>query len=290
MSHIQIQNLSYKYPLGKNNVLQNINLEIEKGKLYTIVGENGSGKTTLCNILRGFIPWFHKGELDGSVIIDGKDLLEYELEDLALKVGYVFQNPFTQISGIKETVFEEIAYGLENLGVESIEIEQRVNDVMNLLGIQYLKDKHPMNLSGGQKQRVVFASIIVMEPDILVIDEPTSQLDPQGTEEIFNIINIMKKKGKTIILVEHKMELIAEYSDYVLVLKDGELVISGKTEIVLTDERLLTYLGSLPQYARLGIEMIKNDLLIEKIPITERESIEIIMKCILQENKVTEVS
>ncbi|MFD1781593.1 energy-coupling factor ABC transporter ATP-binding protein [Fredinandcohnia salidurans] len=290
MSHIQIQNLSYKYPLGKNNVLQNINLEIENGKLYTIVGENGSGKTTLCNILRGFIPWFHKGELDGSVIIDGKDLLEYELEDLALKVGYVFQNPFTQISGIKETVFEEIAYGLENLGVESIEIEQRVNDVMNLLGIQYLKDKHPMNLSGGQKQRVVFASIIVMEPDILVIDEPTSQLDPQGTEEIFNIINIMKQKGKTIILVEHKMELIAEYSDYVLVLKDGELVISGKTEIVLTDERLLTYLGSLPQYARLGIEMIKNDLLIEKIPITERESIEIIMKCILQENKVTEVS
>ncbi|MFF2447416.1 energy-coupling factor ABC transporter ATP-binding protein [Neobacillus sp. NPDC058068] len=287
MSYISIKDLSYQYPIGKKQALKTINLEIEKGKLYTIIGENGSGKTTFCHILRGFIPYFHKGELKGTVSIDGKDLFDYEIEELAIKVGYVFQNPFTQISGIKDTVFEEIAYGLENLGVEREEITARVNEVMDLLGIQYLREKHPIHLSGGQKQRVVFASIIVMEPDILVIDEPTSQLDPHGTEEIFKIINIMKQKGKTIILVEHKMELIAEFSDFVMVLQDGNLVMQGKTEEILTDERLLSYVGALPQYALLGLEMIKHNLSIKKIPITERQSEEIINNWLRQKNLVS---
>src|SRR5699024_10259706 len=118
--------------------------------------------------------------------------------EIAQKIGFVFQNPFTQISGVKDTVFEEIAYGLENLGVEREEIRKRVENIIELLGIEYLQHNNPNDLSGGQKQRIAFASIIVMEPEILVIDEPTSQLDPQGTEEIFKIIEIMKKRGKTI--------------------------------------------------------------------------------------------
>src|SRR5690606_1732280 len=154
---------------------------IEKGYLYAVIGKNGSGKTTLCNLIRGFIPHFHKGELEGDFLIEGKDVREWDLGELAKKIGFIFQNPFTQISGVKDTVFEEIAYGLENLGVEVEEIKRRVKKISKLLGIEELEDKNPFELSGGQKQRVAFASVIVMEPDILVIDEPTSQLDPKGT-------------------------------------------------------------------------------------------------------------
>ncbi|WP_408011299.1 energy-coupling factor ABC transporter ATP-binding protein [Pseudalkalibacillus sp. A8] len=273
MDIVKIKDLTYKYPIGDENVLKDVNLTIEKGKLYALVGSNGSGKTTLCNVIRGFIPHFHHGELKGEVLIYDKDIREYELGELALKIGFVFQNPYTQISGVKDTVFEEIAYGLENLGVEVETIRQKVAEVIQLLGIEYLQDKNPQELSGGQKQRVALASIIVMEPDILVIDEPTSQLDPQGTEEVFKIIEIMKQKGKTIILVEHKIELIAEYADHVVLLQDGEIVTQGKTKDILSDERAMNYGVPLPQYAILGIEMKKKGINLQQIPLTENESV-----------------
>lgn len=276
MSYISIRNLTYKYPTSNKNVLKDVNLEIEKGKLYTLIGSNGAGKTTLCNALRGYVPHFYKGDLHGELLIEGKDIREWEMGELAKWIGFVFQNPFTQISGIKDTVFEEIAYGLENLGVEVSTIREKVEWVIDLLNIQDLKDKNPNELSGGQKQRVAFASIIVMEPNILVIDEPTSQLDPDGTEEIFKIIETMKQRGKTIILVEHKIELIAEYSDYIVLLQDGEVKMQGTTEEILSDNRVLDYGGALPQYSLLGLELKKTLNDIQRIPITEDESIALI--------------
>lgn len=207
--------------------------------------------------------------------------------ELAQKIGYVFQNPFTQISGVKDTVFEEIAYGLENLGVEVEEIKQRVHDVIELLGIGYLREKNPNELSGGQKQRVALASIIVMDPDILVIDEPTSQLDPQGTEEIFKIIELMKLKGQTIILAEHKIELIAEKAEQVIVFKDGEVVMQGPTEEILTDEQVLEHGAALPQYALLGLEMRKRNWGIDRIPLTEKQAIETVRAVMEQQEART---
>ncbi|MGJ9460027.1 energy-coupling factor ABC transporter ATP-binding protein [Oceanobacillus sp. CF4.6] len=282
MSGIKIRNLSYQYPTGSDEVLHHINLDIESGKLYALVGINGGGKTTLCNVIRGFIPHFHKGDLSGEVLIDGKDIRTWDPSELAQKVGFVFQNPFTQISGVKETVFNEIAFGLENLGVEVSIIKEKVQDIIKLFGIEYMQHKNPNELSGGQKQRVALASILVMEPDILVIDEPTSQLDPQGTEEIFKAIDIMKKKGKTIILVEHKMELIAEYADFVIVLQDGQIMKQGRTEEVLSDENAEQYGMELTQYTQLNIEMRKHNMNTDRIPITEKDSIETIKKFILQ--------
>lgn len=280
MSGIKIRNLSYRYPTGKEDVLRNINLDIESGKFYALVGVNGGGKTTLCNVFRGFIPHFHKGDLRGDVLLDGKDIREWDSGDIAQKVGFVFQNPFTQISGVKETVFDEIAYGLENLGVEISMIKQRVHEVIRLLGIEYIQNKHPNQLSGGQKQRVALASIIVMEPDIIIFDEPTSQLDPQGTEEVFEAIEIMKKKGKTIILVEHKIELIAEYADYIIVLKDGQVMKQGRTEDVLANEETQAYGVALTQYSQLDIEMRKHNMYTERIPITEEDSIKVMKQWI----------
>jgi energy-coupling factor transport system ATP-binding protein len=275
MSGIEIRNLSYQYPTGSDKVLYDLNLTIESGKFYALAGVNGGGKTTLCNVIRGFIPHFFKGERTGEVLIDGKDVQDWDPSDLAQKVGFVFQNPFTQISGVKETVFDEIAFGLENLGVEVDVIRQKVQDIIQLLGIEYIQNKNPNELSGGQKQRVALASIIVMEPDILIFDEPTSQLDPQGTEEIFRVIDIMKKKGKTIILVEHKIELIAEYADYVIVLQDGHIKKQGSTEEVLAEEETQDYGLGLTQYTLLDLQMRKQNMHTERIPITEGDSVQV---------------
>lgn len=273
MKQIEMIDLSYRYPTSKEDVLRQVNLDIEKGCVYALIGTNGSGKTTLCNVMRGFIPHFYNGDLRGKVLVEGKDIREWALGDLAQKVGFVFENPFTQISGVKDTVFEEVAFGLENLGVEVREIKQKVKHTLQLLGIEELQDHKPQELSGGQKQRVAIASILAMEPDILVIDEPTSQLDPLGTEAVFKIIELMKKRGMTIILVEHKMELIAEYADYVFLMQDGRIVMQGDAATVFSDKRVLQFGVTLPQYALLGIEMNEKGMLLPRIPITEREAV-----------------
>ncbi|MCV4235098.1 energy-coupling factor ABC transporter ATP-binding protein [Virgibacillus sp. LDC1] len=274
MSIITIKNLSYQYPISETDALKNVNVTIERGKLYALIGANGGGKTTLCNVIRGFIPHFYKGDLRGEVLIEGKDIREWEMGELSQKIGYVFQNPFTQISGVKDNVFEEIAFGLENLGMEPGLIREKVDQVIHMLEIDYLRDKNPFELSGGQKQRVALASIIVMEPDVLVIDEPTSQLDPKGTEEVFKIIELMKKKGKTIILVEHKIELIAEYADNVILLSEGEVAMQGSSQKILTDERALAFGAALPQYSLFGLDMRKRGMDLGSIPLTEKEALE----------------
>ncbi|MBS5667648.1 MAG: ABC transporter ATP-binding protein [Firmicutes bacterium] len=272
---MECKNVTYTYPLADEPSIRNVSLNIEEGKFYGIVGENGSGKTTLCAILRGFAPSFYQGDIQGEVLVYGKPIGEYGGE-LATKIGYVFQNPFTQISGVKETVFEEVAYGLENFGVPVEEIVERVEAIMKLTHIDSLAEKNPLELSGGQMQRVALASVLVLEPDILIIDEPTSQLDPQGTESVFEIIKMMKDKKKTIILVEHKIDLIAEYADEVLVLRGGKLIAGGDKAQVLSDISLMEQGVQLPQMAILGSRLKEKGFPISEIPVTEKRAVEII--------------
>ena len=279
MGYLKLENVNYKYPLEEKNTLQNINIEIKKSEFWAVIGKNGSGKTTLCNILRRFVPDFYKGELTGKITLEGKELKDYSQKEIVQKIGFVFQNPFTQISGVKNTVFEEIAYGLENLGIERETIISEVEKILKLLEIEKLRDKNPYNLSGGQKQRVALASIIAMNPDILVIDEPTSQLDPKGTEDIFKIINLMANEGKTIILVEHKLELIAEYAENILVLDEGEIILSGKAEEVLNNKILLEKEIGMTQYSMLAYELEKSGKVeFEEIPITKEKRVELLKK------------
>lgn len=272
---MECKNVTYTYPLADEPSIRNVSLNIEEGKFYGIVGENGSGKTTLCAILRGFAPSFYQGDIQGEVLVYGKPIGEYGGE-LATKIGYVFQNPFTQISGVKETVFEEVAYGLENFGVPVEEIVERVEAIMKLTHIDSLAEKNPLELSGGQMQRVALVSVLVLEPDILIIDEPTSQLDPQGTESVFEIIKMMKDKKKTIILVEHKIDLIAEYADEVLVLRGGKLIAGGDKAQVLSDISLMEQGVQLPQMAILGSRLKEKGFPISEIPVTEKRAVEII--------------
>ena len=279
MGYLKLENVNYKYPLEEKNTLQNINIEIKKGEFWAVIGKNGSGKTTLCNILRRFVPDFYKGELTGKITLEGKELKDYSQKEIVQKIGFVFQNPFTQISGVKNTVFEEIAYGLENLGIERETIISEVEKILKLLEIEKLRNKNPYNLSGGQKQRVALASIIAMNPDILVIDEPTSQLDPKGTEDIFKIINLMANEGKTIILVEHKLELIAEYAENILVLDEGEIILSGKANEVLNNKILLEKEIGMTQYSILAYELEKvRKIELEEIPITKEKTVELLKK------------
>ena len=279
MDYLKLENVNYKYPLEEKNTLQNINIEIKKGEFWAVIGKNGSGKTTLCNILRRFVPDFYKGELTGKITLEGKELKDYSQKEIVQKIGFVFQNPFTQISGVKNTVFEEIAYGLENLGIEREIIISEVEKILKLLEIERLRDKNPYNLSGGQKQRVALASIIAMNPDVLVIDEPTSQLDPKGTEDIFKIINLMANEGKTIILVEHKLELIAEYAENILVLDEGEIILNGKAEEVLNNKILLEKEIGMTQYSMLAYELEKaGKVEFEEIPITKEKILELLKK------------
>ena len=279
MGYFKIENVNYKYPLEEKQALKNINIEIKKGEFWAVIGKNGSGKTTFCNMLRRFVPDFYKGELTGKITLEDKELKDYSQKELVQKIGFVFQNPFTQISGVKDTVFEEIAYGLENLGLDKEEIISRVEKILKLLEIEKLRDRNPYDLSGGQKQRVALASIIAMDPDILVIDEPTSQLDPKGTEDIFKIINLMANEGKTIILVEHKLELIAEYAQNILVLDEGEIILSGKAEEVLNNKILLEKEIGMTQYSILAYELEKaRKVELEEIPITKEKTVELLKK------------
>lgn len=276
MCYFKLEDVSYKYPLEDREILKNINLDIKKGEFWAVIGKNGSGKTTLCNVLRRFVPDFYKGELKGKITLEGKELKDYSAKEIVQKVGFVFQNPFTQISGVKETVFEEIAFGLENLALDAEYIRKRVEETLKLLRIEELRDKNPYELSGGQGQKVALASIIAMDPEIMVIDEPTSQLDPKGTEEIFEIIDILKKEGKTIILVEHKLELIAEYAEKVMVLDEGKMILSGNTEDVLKNKILMEKEIGIPQYTALAYRLMdEGKVQFEEIPITKEKAVEV---------------
>lgn len=224
MKKIVVENLKYKYPLTDELALKGISFEVEKGEFIGIIGKNSAGKSTLCQALVGLVPHFYKGGYGGKVFVDGLEVGKSEISDIAVKVGIVFQNPFTQVTGSKLTVYEEIAFGLENMGIPRDEMKKRIDDSLKLLDIYKFKDRNPFDLSGGQMQRMAIASIIAMKPEIIVLDEPTSQLDPQGSEEVFKSIQSLSKEGMTVIMVEHKIEKIAKYSDRVLLLDNGEIV------------------------------------------------------------------
>lgn len=238
MAIVNLQNVTYKYPLTNSPVLNNINLKVADGEFVAIVGPNGAGKSTLCYTIAGFVPHFFKGEMTGTVEVLGMESQNSALHEWVLNVGLTFQNPFNQISGAKYTVFEEIAFGLENIGIPRDEMMTRVKDAMKLTGISDLADRSPYSLSGGQQQRVALTSILVMQPKVLVLDEPTSQMDPIGTREVFVAIQKMAEQGMTVILVEHKVEWIANFVDRVIALKDGQVLLEGTPDEVLTSRLL----------------------------------------------------
>ena len=255
MALIEIDDVSFRYVTAKRKSLRNISYTFDEGQVYAVIGPNGAGKTSLCNLVRGFIPQFYDGPFHGDVRLRGRSITERNIGEIGVDIGLVFQNPFTQITGVRESVFDEIAYSLENLGVDPREIVERTDAIIERLGITALRDRKPYELSGGERQRVAIASIMVMEPDVMILDEPTSQLDPQSTEDIFSIIATLKEAGTTLILVEHKIDLIAEFADQVLVLDDGRLVLSGTPGEVFGDPLCADHNVPIPTVTRIALEL-----------------------------------
>jgi energy-coupling factor transport system ATP-binding protein len=237
---ITLNNVSYSYPGTATPALRNISLTIPDGQFLGVIGENGAGKSTLAYTITGFIPHFYHGRLDGEVVVEGKHTQTTPINELVLNSGLVFQNPFNQISGTKFTVREEIAFGLENLGVARPEMIERTSAVMNLLGIEDLAERSPLALSGGQMQRVVIASVLAMQPRVLILDEPTSQLDPIGSREVFAAIRALTENGRmTVVMIEHKLEWLSVFADRMIALSAGSIVADGLPAEVLTDKKLL---------------------------------------------------
>jgi len=277
---IQIKDVSYRYPTAEVRegstrglwALSHIDLDIEDGELVVILGRNGSGKSTLCMLMNGLIPHFFKGQLKGAVIVNNKNTAEVEVADMVKDIGVVFQNPFDQLTGAANTVFDEVAIGPENLGLSREESLERIKRALDEAGITELADRAPYQLSGGQQQRVAVASILAMRPSIMVMDEPTSQLDPVGTDEVFEVIDRLHREGMTIILAEHKVDAIAGLADRVVVLKDGRIELMGKPKDVLTNPALAS-LGVLPpRCTELAIRLAKENIWVGDYPLSIKEA------------------
>lgn len=238
MLALEISHLTFTHTTATKPSLKDISFSAQSGELVAVVGANNSGKSTLCYALSGVIPNFYHGSFDGSVVIETMNTTEHTISELAQKVGLVIQNPANQLSGVRYTVFEEIAFGLENQGVNRSEIIKRVRTVLTETGLSDLSDRSPYQLSGGQQQKLALASVLAMSPSILILDEPTTFLDPNGGRKVFDILQELKNQGKTIIITEQRLEWVAEYADRVLVLVNGELVLSGRPEEVLVNKKI----------------------------------------------------
>jgi energy-coupling factor transporter ATP-binding protein EcfA2 len=234
---ITLAGVRYSYPDTDDEVLKGVDLTVDAGQVVGVVGASGAGKTTLAKTIAGFIPHSEGGDLSGKVEVDGIQVPSSTLTQVVSRVGMVTQNPFNQISGAKYTVREEIAFGLENTGVPREQMFERVAAVAELLGISELLERSPYALSGGQMQLVAIASMMVMQPRVLVMDEPTSQLDPSGSRLVFDIMHNLSDGGTAVIVFEHKLELLREDADVLHVLAGGVIARSGTPREVLADPR-----------------------------------------------------
>ncbi len=248
---IVFEDFSYRYPGARERdlALDRVSFTIESSEFIGIVGESGAGKSTLAQAMVGLVPHFYRGAVGGRVVVDGVDTREASVAELAQRVGLVFQNPFTQVSGAKLTVYEEVALGLENLGVPRDEMRRRVDRVLETMRISHLAKRQPFALSGGELQRLAIACIMALEPRTVVLDEPTSQLDPSGSAEVFEAVATLRRQGVTIVMVEQKVEKLAAYATKVLLLSRGRVVAYASPGEVFSRDDLERYGVRRPLYA-----------------------------------------
>ena len=273
---LEVKDLKFKYRDAKKRVLNGLNFQVKKGEFLCIIGQNGSGKATLCNALVGLIPYYFAGKLKGQVLVDGIDTQESTIAELSSKIGLVFQNPFNQLSYTAGSVAEELAYGLGNKGVPREKMVKKVEYVAKLMRIDHIIHKNPLELSGGQVQRVAFGSTFIMEPGILVLDECTTQLDPLGSEEIFDIVKELNKNGVTVIMVDHDMERVARCADRILVLDSGEQVALDTPQNIFGNPDVMAHHIGAPDYVAITRELKERGLYDGPVKVIEEDTIELV--------------
>ncbi|NOQ33824.1 MAG: ATP-binding cassette domain-containing protein [Methanosarcinales archaeon] len=255
---IDIQNLSYTYPNMSEPTLSGIDLHIDDGEFVLLLGASGSGKSTLIQCLNGLVPKVTGGNLEGEIIINGKDVRNYKVHQLASDVGIIFQNPDTQLFSL--TVGKDVAFGPENLGMPKEEILGRIDRAMRIVGMEDMRDRFVFTLSGGEKQRVAIAGTLAMEPHVMVLDEPTSDLDPVGTCEVLSLVKrLNQEKDMTIILIEHKIDEVVHLADRVVVMDRGKIIMDDTPDEVFNDghDRLKSIGIALPQLSEI-VHAMKN--------------------------------
>lgn len=235
MNPYRASNFSFTYKKGEKRALENINLEIKEGEFVGIIGKTGAGKTTLTLTMNGIIPHFLKGGLEGSLFVFGRDLRTHRVNDFFQDVGIVFQDFETQV--FSSSVEREILFGLENLGIEREEMKARIEFFSKKMGIHHLLKRNPLFLSGGEKQRLVVSAILAMKPSLLVFDEPTTDMDPEGREELYSLYKELKG-DKTIVVIDHDFERLF-FADRIIFLDRGRIIASGKPEEIFLNFELL---------------------------------------------------
>jgi energy-coupling factor transporter ATP-binding protein EcfA2 len=235
---LELRGVSYRYPGYARQVLADISLTIASGEIVGLVGRNESGKSTLCLVAAGLAPVSVGGVLAGEVLIDGTATVGLRPFELASRVGLVFQNPNTQRSGVTATVFEEVALGPVNLGLPVAETVERTRSALRTLRIEALADRDPSRLSGGQAQLVAIAAILAMRPPHLVLDEPTAQLDPEGTRLVGEALQALAGTGSALLIAEHKTDLLDRLCSRVVALDGGRVAMDGRAATVLADPAL----------------------------------------------------
>jgi energy-coupling factor transport system ATP-binding protein len=232
-SAIEVSHFTYRYPTAPAPVLVDVSLSVPTGGFLGILGADGAGKSTLALAMRGLLSGFYHGEVSGEVLIEGIPTSAYDVARLAGTVGLVLQNPSHQLSGVASTVFDEVAFGPENLGVEAGEIRRAVDEALAVTHLSSLAERNPLTLSGGQQQRLALASALALRPRILVLDEPTAQIDPSSSTQLLKVIGDLRSGGVTVVMVEHDTALVARFATQVVVLDAGRVVAQGEPGEVL---------------------------------------------------------
>lgn len=271
---IEIKDYSWQYLNTQQPALQEINLQIEEGMFVGIIGANGAGKTTLAFSLNGLIPGQYNGIKHGEVLVYGKEVEEYGHGELQRFTGMVFSDPEAQFTAM--TVEDELVFGLENLGMTIPEIRERLEWVTHLTGLERMLLKPPYELSGGQKQRVALAAVLAMTPKLLILDEPTTMLDPVSRRRVFEVLAKLKQEqNNTIIVIEHSLENLIRLADHMILLSDSRLLLEGGTKEFFQNMELISKEGIHPPGAlQFFYQLKKAGKVSGELPITLSESSE----------------
>ena len=268
---IETTDLTYTYPAGTKSSLQDVSVTVEQGEFVVLTGPSGCGKTTLCRCFNGLVPHFYGGKLEGNVAVAGLKVGDHSICELARHIGLVFQNPENQLFAL--SVEKDVAFGLENLGIPRSDIRKQVDWALEITGITDLRERPPHELSGGQQQRVAIACVLAMQPDVMILDEPTSFIDPVGAQKIFDVINELNKKlGITVILVEHRLDLASKYANHVIVMDEGKVVLDGEPrEVFNSDSARLIGVG-IPKATRLYQILKESGVSLKNVPVNSEEA------------------
>jgi len=278
MAIIETKNLTYTYPGAAKPSIEDVSIKVEKGEFVLITGPSGCGKTTLCRCFNGLVPHFYQGEMKGEITVAGEDVLKHHTYEMAEHVGLVFQNPENQLFAL--SVEKDVAFGLENLGVPREEIRKKVDWALNQTDIYDLRERSPHEISGGQQQRVAIAAVLAMEPEVIVLDEPTSFLDPLSAQKIFDVIyDLNRKQGITVILVEHRLDLTAKYTNHLIVMDEGKVRFEGNPREILNSEETRLIGVGIPK-ATLLYQLLKKDGFIvgDKTPLSSEELADLLLE------------